>query len=183
MGLWLSEAGLAALPQSVIRPAYDRSVLEPGIVHLGVGNFHRAHQAVYTDDVLAQDPRWGIVGVSLRHADMRDALAPQQGLYALLEQGAGRPERARIVGSLREVRVAPHEPEAIVRRLADPATRIVSLTITEKGYCRTPGGELDLDDAAVRADLDPGRNRAPRWGSCSPPARGGKPQDCRDSRS
>ncbi|MBP7658707.1 MAG: mannitol dehydrogenase family protein [Burkholderiaceae bacterium] len=156
MAPWLSEAGLAALPQSVIRPAYDRSVLEPGIVHLGVGNFHRAHQAVYTDDVLAQDPRWGIVGVSLRHADMRDALAPQQGLYALLEQGAGRPERARIVGSLREVRVAPHEPEAIVRRLADPATRIVSLTITEKGYCRTPGGELDLDDAAVRADLDPG---------------------------
>jgi len=156
VGLWLSEAGLAALPESVIRPAYDRSALEPGIVHLGVGNFHRAHQAVYTDDVLAQDPRWGIAGVSLRHADMRDALASQQGLYALLEQGAGRPERARIVGSLREVLVAPHEPEAIVRRLADPATRIVSLTITEKGYCRTPEGELDLDDAAIAADLDPG---------------------------
>ncbi|MBP8310505.1 MAG: mannitol dehydrogenase family protein, partial [Burkholderiaceae bacterium] len=155
MGPWLSEPGLSALPDSVVQPGYDRAALVPGIVHLGVGNFHRAHQAVYTDSVLAADPRWAITGVSLKRPDMRDALVPQQGLYCLLEQGGGQPERVRIIGALRELLVGPHEARTVVQRMADPATRIVSLTITEKGYCRTPQGQLDIDDAAVRADLSP----------------------------
>ena len=154
-GGWLSEANLPVLPESVRRPDYERSSLALGIVHLGVGNFHRAHQVAYTDSVLAADPGWGIAGVSLRHPGMRDALVPQQGLYTLLERAGDRPERVRIIGALRELRAAPDEPWAVVQRLADPATRIVSLTITEKGYCRTPQGLLDRDDPAVRADLVP----------------------------
>ena len=96
----LSQASLSKLASSVARPAYDRSALKAGIVHLGVGAFHRAHQAVYTDDVLASgDLRWGIVGASLRSPDTRDALAPQDGLYTLAVRGAGG-ARHRVIGSV-----------------------------------------------------------------------------------
>jgi len=80
----LGAAALASLPASVARPNYDRAAVATGIVHLGIGAFHRAHQAVYTDDVLAAgDLRWGILGASLRSPDTRDALVPQDGLYSL----------------------------------------------------------------------------------------------------
>ena len=86
--LRLSDATLDRLPAPVARPAYDRSALATGIVHLGIGAFHRAHMAAYTDAVLADgDRRWGILGASLRSPDTRDALAPQDGLYA--SRGAG----------------------------------------------------------------------------------------------
>ncbi len=146
-------ATLAGLPASVARPAYDPGTLGIGIVPLGVGNFHRAHQAADTDSVLAQDPAWGIAGVSLQRPDMHDALAPQDGLYALIERGAYHRERLRVIGALRALGVAARQPQAVIARMADPATRIVSLTVTEKRYCRTPQGALALADPAVIADL------------------------------
>jgi fructuronate reductase len=125
---------------SVQRPAYARKQLQRGIVHLGIGAFARAHLAAATDDAIAAtgDLRWGIVGVSLRHADTRNALAPQQGLYTLAERDAdarGAPrQRLRVIGCLLDLLVAPENPAAVVQAIAHADTRIVSLTITEKGY-------------------------------------------------
>ncbi|HYF58345.1 MAG TPA: mannitol dehydrogenase family protein, partial [Burkholderiaceae bacterium] len=106
----LSDVTLASLSADVERPAYDRRAVRTGVVHLGVGNFHRAHQAVVFDDLLAAgDLRWGVCGVSLRRPTMRDALAPQDGLYGLLvRDGAG--TRVRVVGALTELLVAPEDP-------------------------------------------------------------------------
>lgn len=134
----LSAATLPGLPAAVQRPGYDRAALEPGIVHLGLGAFHRAHQAVYTDAVLnrAFGP-WGIVGVSLRSPDTRDALAPQDGLYSVAIRDA-EGESLRVVGSVLEGLVAPEDPAAVLDRLTRPSVRIVTLTVTEKGYCHDP---------------------------------------------
>jgi fructuronate reductase len=131
----LDPTTLATLPAAVQRPGFDRAALQPGIVHLGLGAFARAHLLPITDAAIAAsgDRRWGVVGVSLRQPETRDALAPQQGLYALaLRDAAG--WRLQVVGSLLRVMVAPEDPDAVVAQLAAPTTRIVSLTITEKGY-------------------------------------------------
>lgn len=134
-------------------PAYDRARVTPGIVQLGLGNFHRAHQAVYVDDGLADDPSWGILGVSLRRPDMSDALAPQDGLYTLAVQDAGG-TRPRVVGSVLEALFFGEATAPLVARMADPAIRIVSLTLTEKGYCHDPAtGDLNPDHPGIRADL------------------------------
>ncbi len=154
----LSDATLASLPADVARPAYDRTRASVGVVHLGAGNFHRAHQAVAFDDLLAAgDPRWGVCGVSLVRPAMRDALAPQDGLYALLvRDGSG--TRVRVVGALRELRVAPEAPAAVVARIAAPDTRLVTLTITEKGYDDDgPGGAVALLAAGLAARRAAGR--------------------------
>ncbi|QBY01740.1 mannitol dehydrogenase family protein [Rhodophyticola sp. CCM32] len=138
--------------RNVQRPTYERADVTPGIVHLGLGNFHRAHQAVYVEDCLAMTPDWGIRGVSLRRPDMRDALAPQGGLYTLaVRDGAG--TRARIIGSVLEVLVAREGVAPVLAALCDPATRIVSLTVTEKGYCRDGAGDLDTSHPGIAADL------------------------------
>ena len=157
----LSDATIAALPDSVARPAYDRRDVRIGMVHLGVGAFHRAHQAAYTDGVLAHDPSWGICGVSLRSPDTRDALTPQDGLYTLAVRDDER-QALRIVGSVAELLVTPEDPEAVLARMADPAVRIVSLTVTEKGYCHKPAtGELDEAHPDILHDLaNPGRPRS-----------------------
>jgi len=152
--LRLSNASLARLPGQIRRPDYDRSGIGPGIVHLGIGAFHRAHQAVVIDDLLAQGASdWGIVGASLRSPDTRDALVPQDCLYTIaVRSGAG--TEHRIIGSVLEVIVAPANPARLVARMADPATRIVSLTVTEKGYCHTPQtGELDEQHPDIVHDL------------------------------
>ncbi len=149
----LSNATLAGLPATVARPAYDRRGVGIGIVHLGIGAFHRAHQAAYTDAVLAHDPAWGISGVSLRSPETRDALAPQDGLYTLAVRDDER-QTLRIVGSVVELLVAPENPQAVLARMADPAVRIVSLTVTEKGYCHKPAtGELDEAHPDIVHDL------------------------------
>ncbi|MCU4651422.1 mannitol dehydrogenase family protein [Roseibacterium sp. SDUM158016] len=134
-------------------PAYERAAVTPGIVHLGLGNFHRAHQAVFVDDCLCADPSWGIRGVSLRRPDMGRALTPQDGLYTLaVKDGDG--TRARVVGSVLDVLVAPGARDAVLAALADPAIRIVSLTVTEKGYCHDPAsGDLDPGNPGIRSDL------------------------------
>ena len=156
----LSRQTLAHLPETVARPDYDPAAVTVGIVHLGIGAFHRAHQAVFTDAVLGKDPGWGICGVSLRSPDTRDALAPQDGLYALkVQDGAG--ETLRVIGSVVELLCAPEDPEAVLARMSAPGTRIVSLTVTEKGYCHNPAdGSLDEDHPDIRHDLaNPSRPR------------------------
>ena len=133
---------------------YDPAALEIGIVHLGVGAFHRAHQAAYSDDVLkAGDRRWGTIGASLRAADTRDALRPQDFLYTLAERDeAG--EHLRVIAALRDIVVAPESPQALIEAMCRPTVKIVSLTVTEKGYCHDPArGELNEDHADVRHDL------------------------------
>ena len=142
---------------------YDRSGISVGIVHLGIGAFHRAHQAVYIDDCLVLEPSWAILGVSLRRPDMRDALRPQRGLYTLGVQGKDG-VNTRIVGSVVDVLFAPENPQDVVKAMAASNVRIVSLTITEKGYCREPNsGNLDLSHPDIVHDL--GRPDTP----CSAP--------------
>ncbi len=145
----LQAAALPHLPLGVRRPAFSRSSLQCGIVHLGLGAFVRAHLAVFNDDALdsvgaAAGAAWGITGVSLRQPDTRDALAPQQSLYTLaLRDGSG--EALRVIGSVLEVLVAPEAPQAVLDRLAHAHTRIVSLTITEKAYASdAPGSAVAL---------------------------------------
>ncbi len=139
----LNEATLAACSRPVSRPDYARGDLRCGIVHLGVGAFHRAHQAVYIDDLLATQPDWAITGVSLRAPGTADALNPQQGLFTLLEKGPQK-QSARVICSVLQVLVAPQQQRELLQALTDPAVRIVSLTITEKGYCHQPSsGQLD----------------------------------------
>src|ERR1700677_4753803 len=107
----LGEQALAGLPTTVARPAYDRRSVSRGIVHLGLGAFHRAHQAVYTDDRLAAgESAWGIVGMSLRSPDVRNALAPQDALYTVLQRGPDG-DRARIIGSVLDVITGPDDPD------------------------------------------------------------------------
>src|SRR5690606_1579080 len=129
-------------------------------VHLGIGAFHRAHQAMVNDLAVAAtgDTRWGIVGISLRSPDTRDALQPQRGLYTVAlrdADAAGAPrESLSVVGSVMRVLVAPENPGAAVAQIAHPDTRIVSLTITEKGYCHDPAsGRLRLGDPDIAHDL------------------------------
>jgi fructuronate reductase len=139
----LSTATLGSLAPDVARPAYDRDAQAIGIVHFGLGAFHRAHQAVYTDAALAAGDRdWAIAGVSLRSAGVRDQLAPQDGLFTVTAR-SGEGEATRLIGSVRQAIVAPEAPEGIVDLLAAPATRIASFTVTEKGYGRAADGSLD----------------------------------------
>jgi fructuronate reductase len=140
----LSSATLGALPESVTRPGYDRDARGVGIVHFGIGAFHRAHMALYTDDVMAGgEGDWRILGVSLRSPSVRDQMHPQDGLYTLVERSASG-SKARIIGAVADVLVASEERERLVATLAAPTTHIASFTITEKGYCRAPDGSLDL---------------------------------------
>jgi fructuronate reductase len=149
----LSTATLPELPRSVARPSYDRTALRTGIVHLGVGAFHRAHQAVYTEAVLAAgDTRWGIIGASLRSADTRDALGPQDCLYAVNQRGVT--DELAIIGSVLGLLVAPEDPAALVSALAHPDVAIASLTVTEKAYCsESATGQLDEAHPDILHDL------------------------------
>jgi fructuronate reductase len=148
----LSLASLARVAPGVARPAYDVAALKVGIVHLGLGAFHRAHQAVFTDDaVAAAGGDWGIAGLSLRHAAAAEALTPQDGLYAVETLDA--PCRYRIVGTVRRALCAPRDPAQTLRLLAAPATHVVSLTVTEKGYALDARGDLDLAHPDIVHDL------------------------------
>jgi fructuronate reductase len=150
----LSNSTLAQIGAPVRTPAYDRTATHVGVVHFGPGAFHRAHQAWYFDRMLGQDPGLAICAVSLRTPDLRDALAPQDGLYALAEKEAD--PTIQVIGSIKEVLVAPEDPDAVFERLAQ--ARFVTSTVTEKGYCLTTAGALDLDHPDIRHDLgSPGR--------------------------
>ncbi|HVR94173.1 MAG TPA: mannitol dehydrogenase family protein, partial [Casimicrobiaceae bacterium] len=150
----LSLGTLASVPAAIARPGYDPRGIGIGIVHLGIGAFHRAQTAVFSDDALALDQgNWGICGVSLRSADIRDRLAPQDGIYTAVEKSpAG--IRRRIIGSVREVLFLGDQREQVEKRLAAAETRIVSLTITEKGYCHDPAtGKLNLRHPDIVHDM------------------------------
>jgi len=150
----LSEKTLARLPAEVARPAYARARVANGIVHLGIGAFQRAHQAMYTEAAIAAgDTRWGIVGASLRSPSVRDQLKPQDCLYTLAVRSA-EGEKLRVIGAIKDVLVAPESPEALLRALSDPAIVIVTLTVTEKGYCYDPAtAALDETHPDIVHDL------------------------------
>ncbi len=158
---------LDQLPPDVARPSYDRAALQPGIVHLGIGAFMRAHLAVATEAAInaSGDLRWGICGVSLRQPDTRDALAPQGGLYTVAvrdaeESGAPR-QQLQVIGCVVELLVAPEDPAAVLQAIARPAIQIVSLTVTEKAYLRDPAtGALLVDHPDITHDL--ANSQAPR---------------------
>jgi fructuronate reductase len=152
---FLSQANLARMPREVKRPSYDRRAVGIGIVHFGPGAFHRVHQAWFVEKLLASDPRWGICAVSLRSTDVRDALAPQDGLYTLatLDESTS----YQVIGALKQTLVAPEDPEAVLEQLSAPETRLVTITVTEKGYCLSADGNLDMAHGDIRRDL-----RSPR---------------------
>ncbi|MEO1070538.1 MAG: mannitol dehydrogenase family protein, partial [Cyanobacteria bacterium J06638_6] len=159
------------LPDSVRVPQYDRSAVTPGIVHIGIGGFHRAHQALYLDNYLEQHPGsdWGICGVGLLDFDrkMRDVMADQDCLYTLVERwsetGPDGPspdgDTARVIGSITQYLFAPDDREAVIATLANPHCRIVTLTITEGGYYVVEGtGEFDKNHPTIQHDLqNPGQ--------------------------
>ena len=150
----LNAKNLDQLPDDVQLPQYNRATLKPGIVHLGIGAFHRAHQAFYTEAVLNKfGGDWGIIGCSLRSANVREQLAPQDGLYTLVER-SGNGEKLQVIGAVQQALVGPEDPAALVAVMADPAIKIVSLTVTEKGYCHDPAsGNLNLQHPDVLHDL------------------------------
>jgi mannitol 2-dehydrogenase len=159
MTLRLDAAGLQAVADLLPGPGYDRGQVTTGVVHFGVGGFHRAHMAMYHDRLMREGAAldWGICGVGVMPGDagMRDALRAQDGLYTLVEKHGDGTSRGRVIGSITEYLFAPDDPEAVVEKLAAPETRIVSLTITEGGYPIHPAtGEFDAGDAAVARDLE-----------------------------
>jgi len=153
--LRLSLANLTALAERVAVPRYARSVLRPGIVHIGVGNFHRAHLACYLDDLfnLGSDLDWAIVGAGVMPGDavMREALKAQDYLTTIVEQDRGR-SSARVIGPMLDF-VDQADREQLANVLTDPAIRIVSLTVTEGGYMIDPAtGQFDPEHPAIRKD-------------------------------
>ncbi|PWC57927.1 dioxygenase [Azospirillum sp. TSH7] len=158
----LSTATIDRLPLTVQRPAYDRAAVTPGIVHIGLGAFCRAHLATYTDDVLATGDRsWGIVGVDPLSPAIRDALKPQDCLYTLLVREENR-DRLRVVGSFLDALATADQLDEVLALMAKPDIRIVTLTVTEKGYCQDAAtGSLDEAHPLIRADLaDPANPRS-----------------------
>jgi mannitol 2-dehydrogenase len=163
----LNQANLGSL--SIPVPSYDRSQVTVGIVHFGVGGFHRAHQAMYVDQLMGQGKAldWGICGVGVMRFDlkMREAMHSQDCLYTLVEKAPDGSWEPRVIGSIVQYLYAPDDPEAVIEKMADPATRIVSLTITEGGYNFHPvTGEFDDTNPAVKADLAPGAVPATTFG-------------------
>ncbi len=142
-------------------PAYDRELVTPGVVHFGVGGFHRAHQAMYLDRLMNEGKAldWGICGVGVMAADqkMKEVLDAQDGLYTLVLKHSDGTYEPRVIGSIVAYLFAPDDPEAVIEQLAAPSTRIVSLTVTEGGYNISDiTGEFDTANPDVVRDLDPG---------------------------
>ncbi|PRY33533.1 mannitol dehydrogenase family protein [Pseudosporangium ferrugineum] len=157
----LNARNLSSLPAGLPVPAYDRGALRTGIVHFGVGGFHRAHEAMYLDRLMSAGKAldWAICGVGVMPADrrMRDVLAAQDGLYTLVVKAPGGTLEPRIVGAITEYLYAPDDPEAVIEKMASAGVRIVSLTVTEGGYnFSAVTGEFLADNPDVRHDLRPG---------------------------
>lgn len=154
----LNNRTVGKLGDSIGAPLYDRHAVTPGIVHIGVGGFHRAHQAMYLDALMNQGLAldWGIVGVGVMPGDkrMQQALAAQDHLYTLVIKHPDGQYEPRVIGSMVNYLFAPDDSEAVIEQMTDPTIRIVSLTVTEGGYNFHPvSGEFDLDNPVVRDDL------------------------------
>ena len=156
----LKRQNLPQLPAHIARPAYALDDVTAGIAHIGVGGFHRAHQAAYTDALMntGEGLDWGICGIGTRadESSMRDALASQDYLYTLVELDDRPDTEVRVTGSIRDMLLVSHDgSEAVVARLADPAIRIVSLTITEGGYCMDDStGEFNATLPHIQHDVE-----------------------------
>ena len=155
----LCNATVWGFADDIAVPAYDRSGMTVGIVHIGVGAFHRSHQAAYLDQLMStsQALDWAVCGIDLLPADRQKAeiFARQDGLYTLMLKHADGSIEPRVIGSLAEYIFAPGAPERAINRLTDPRTRIVTLTVTEGGYNVHPvTGEFDADNPDIPADLD-----------------------------
>jgi fructuronate reductase len=150
----LSRAALAALPASGADAKVDLDAASIGIVHFGIGAFHRAHQAVFTEAAMVAtgETGWGILGVTGRSDSVVQQLCPQDCLYGVLERGADA-DALRIVSSVRDVAWPAEESERVADVVAAPTPHLATLTITEKGYQRAPNGDADFASEAVRADL------------------------------
>jgi mannitol 2-dehydrogenase len=156
----LNDESLPSLSGDLATPNYDRRALRTGIVHFGVGGFHRAHEAMYLDRLMNDGEAldWAICGVGVMPADarMRDAMRAQDCLYTLVVKGADGTLEPRVIGSIREYLFAPDDPEAVVEKMADEQTRIVSLTVTEGGYnFNAVTGEFDDANPDIQHDLQP----------------------------
>ncbi|WP_153559350.1 mannitol dehydrogenase family protein [Roseimaritima sediminicola] len=154
----LNRANLSELPASVARPSYDPVRLKSGIVHVGVGGFHRSHEAFYTDRLLDEGDaeQWGICGVGIRAGDRRiaEVLDKQDGLYSLIVRHPDGRIDTRVIGSIHRFILGDQDPQAVVAQMAHPDTRIVSLTITEGGYNVDPEtGQFDFANAEAQHDL------------------------------
>ena len=147
----LSDRTLASVHSEVLRPDYDRADTRIGTIHFGPGAFHRAHQAFYFDRLLERDATRAICAVSLKTPGVRDALAPQDGLYTLMELDEA--PTVRVIGAIREMLVAAEDAEAVSRRLCAPETSLITMTVTEKGYCLDGAGKLDLEHPDIAHDL------------------------------
>jgi mannitol 2-dehydrogenase len=152
---------LRSVGDTVPTPAYDRSRVTTGVVHFGVGGFHRAHQAMYHDRLMNQGKAldWGICGVGVMPADrrMKEALDGQDNLYTLILKHADGTYEPRVIGAITEYLFAPDDPEAVIEKMAAEATRIVSLTVTEGGYnIHNVTGRFNADNPDVQHDLRPG---------------------------
>lgn len=155
----LTNATLPALASRVPVPTYDREALRPGLVHFGVGGFHRAHQAVYLDELAERRDSmdWGITGVGLHNPAMSEVMRDQDCLYMVVARGPDE-DQARVIGAMRAYHFGGESPEPVFDALVSPETRLVTLTITGSGYPLDPHtGEFDTGDENIAADLeDPG---------------------------
>ncbi len=154
----LNQKNLAAIADHIPSPAYDRDGLAAGIVHIGVGGFHRAHQAFYTDNLLEKFgvSEWGICGIGLREGDRKihDVLKNQDGLYTLIVKHPDGKIESKIIGSLVDFLLGVDDTVAVIDRMAHPNTKIVSLTITEGGYNFTAStGEFDFENPDIQHEL------------------------------
>ena len=157
----LNDRNLSSLPDDLPVPRYDRSQLRTGIVHFGVGGFHRAHEAMYLDRLMNDGKAldWAICGVGVMPGDrrMQEVMDAQDGLYTLVVKAPDGAREPRVIGSIREYLFAPDDPEAVIEKMASPEVRIVSLTVTEGGYnFHAVTGEFVADHPDVRHDLQPG---------------------------
>ena len=157
----LNPQALARFATTLPTPTYDRTQVRTGIVHIGVGGFHRAHQAAYLDQLMNEGKAldWGISGVGLLAQDrhMHEVMTAQDCLYTLVVKHPDGSLQPRVVGSIVAYLFAPDDPEAVVELMADPGTRIVSLTITEGGYLVQPvTGDFDAEDPSIQKDLQAG---------------------------
>jgi mannitol 2-dehydrogenase len=157
----LNARNLSSLAADLAVPSYDRAALRTGIVHFGVGGFHRAHEAMYLDRLMAAGEAldWAICGVGVMPADerMRDVLTAQDGLYTLVVKAPDGTLSAQVIGSIKEYLYAPDDPWAVVEKMASPDVRIVSMTVTEGGYnFNAVTGEFVADNPDVQHDLQPG---------------------------